>query len=78
MKDSDKRRDAAVLAGLRLLQAATEGALVIKSSEAGRIDDVMDVATCGGEVEALNASEIDDLCESFNMGEIALVDRVPA
>lgn len=78
MKDSDKRRDAAVLAGLRLLQAATEGAIVMKTSEAGRIGDVMDVATCGGEVEALSADEIDTLCESFNMGEIALVDRVPA
>lgn len=78
MKDSDKRRDAAVLAGLRLLQAATEGAIVMKTSEAGRIGDVMDVATCGGEVEALSADEIDTLCVSFNMGEIALVDRVPA
>jgi hypothetical protein len=78
MKDSDKRRDAAVLAGLRLLEAATSGTIDMKSSNDGQIEAVMDIATCGGEIEALSAEEIDELCMSINTGEIAIVDKVSA
>jgi hypothetical protein len=52
----NKRTIGALLAGLRLLQQQLTG----------EKHDVMDVASCGGEVEPLTASEIDGLCEHLS------------
>lgn len=52
-----------VLAGLRLWQAAGEGALI------ERLSACTDIADCGGEVDPLTADEIDALAEALNCGE---------
>lgn len=54
-----EERDA-VLAGLRLLQRGWETGRIRSDDEFGEI------ATCGGEHDALTPGEIDDLCERIN------------
>jgi hypothetical protein len=75
MEVQERRRVAAILAGLRLLQASTAQSSRSSSAHAEAIDDI---ATSGGDFEALNATEIDELCEAINTGEVELITQVPA
>ncbi len=66
-KKTDDRENAAILAGLRLLQAMRENRL----GTTAQIDrDIDDVESDGGSLEVLSVEEIDDLCERINSGEI--------
>lgn len=73
---SERRQIAAILAGLRLLQSSRADA-----GPAGvnaHADAIDDIATSGGEFDALKADEIDELCMAINTGDVLLVTKVPA
>ncbi len=62
------RELAAVLAGLRLYQKALEDAGADFADDAALAlpEGILDIATCDGEFEALDAEAIDILCERLN------------
>ena len=69
MKDGlDDRETAAVLAGLRMLQARRLGVVTIAGSDLEASID--DIETDGGGLEAMGADEIDDLCERLNQADV--------
>lgn len=69
VQQDERRKEAAIMAGLRLLQAQNQGCLSMDGERAVAIDDI---ATSGGEFDALSAVEIDDLCEDINLGQLRL------
>lgn len=75
VQQDERRKEAAILAGLRLLQAQTDGSINIEGERAIAIDDI---ATNGGEFDALSADEIEDLCEDVNLGHVRIEGETAA
>jgi hypothetical protein len=61
MYELDEREHASVLAGLRMLMQHRDGNKI-------GVEDVEEIATSDGELEALSAEEIDVLCHYLNTG----------
>ena len=62
-EDMTREEHAAVLTGLRMLQAA----LLVGAEPTGiRGDSLMDILTNGDELTPINADQIDTLCERIN------------
>lgn len=70
MHPNERRNEAAVNAGLRLLQAMNDGHIRMDGDRAMAIDDI---ASSGGELEPLTSEDIDDLCEALNLGTVGIV-----
>lgn len=58
----DDREVATILAALRFYQAGRQ------FDASARMEAIDDIATNGGDVDALDAEEIDELCERINTG----------
>lgn len=64
----EPRETAAVLAGLRLLQAWREDK--VRTSEPEIDVAIDDIESSSGQFEPMSSDEIDDLCEAINIGDV--------